>query len=111
MITRRSLLTQALLMLAGCTFAKTTNPNKLGKLVVGVVAYGEGSGSIDRYQRFTQYLEKSLKTIIELEPAYNEVKSVEQIERRIWSLVFASPGLARSPFPSPIICHSFHCKV
>ncbi|NJP09103.1 MAG: phosphate/phosphite/phosphonate ABC transporter substrate-binding protein [Leptolyngbyaceae cyanobacterium RU_5_1] len=94
MITRRSLLTQALLMLAGCTFAKTTNPNKLGKLVVGVVAYGEGSGSIDRYQRFTQYLEKSLKTIIELEPAYNEVKSVEQIERRIWSLVFASPGLA-----------------
>jgi phosphonate transport system substrate-binding protein len=32
--------------------------------------------------------------LIELEPAFNEVKAIEQIRRRAWSLVFAPPGLA-----------------
>ena len=29
-----------------------------------------------------------------MEPAFNELKAVEQIERGVWSIVFAPPGLA-----------------
>jgi phosphonate transport system substrate-binding protein len=93
MIPRRTLLTQSLLFLGGCAFAKTAS-DPLGRLTIGAVAYGEGGLSIDQYQRFVEYLEKRLKTIVELEPAYNEVKAVEQIQRQNWALVFAPPGLA-----------------
>jgi phosphonate transport system substrate-binding protein len=93
MLTRRTLLTQSLVFLGGCVFAQQT-PDPLGRLSIGVVAYGEGVLSLDQYQRFVEYLEKRLKTIVELEPAYNEVKAVDQIQRQNWSLVFASPGLA-----------------
>lgn len=94
MMTRRTLLTQSLLFLGGCTFAQQRPTNSLGRLSLGAVAYGEGGLSIDQYQRFVAYLEKRLKMIVELEPAYNEVKAVEQIQRQNWSLVFAPPGLA-----------------
>lgn len=95
MTTRRLFLTQALLAMAGCQLVRPRGEKQsLGKLVVGVVGYGEGVQSIDRYQRFVDYLEAQLQTIVELEPAYNEVKAVEQIQRQLWSLVFAPPGLA-----------------
>jgi phosphonate transport system substrate-binding protein len=62
--------------------------------VIGVVAYGEGARSVDQYQRFIHYLETRIKTLIELEPAYNEVKAVDQVQRQAWSIIFAPPGLA-----------------
>ncbi len=94
MMTRRTLLTQSLLFLGGCTLTQQPPANTLGRLSIGVVAYGEGALSLDQYQRFVEYLEKRLKTIVELEPVYNEVKAVDQIQRQNWSLVFAPPGLA-----------------
>lgn len=93
-ISRRILLAQILLLLASCTRSKPTPTKQLKKLIVGIVAYGEGIGSAEQYQSFINYLESQTKTLIELEPAYNEVQAVRQIERQAWSLVFAPPGLA-----------------
>lgn len=94
MISRRSLLINSLLFVTGCAASQSNTSEKLGRLVIGVVAYGEEAGSLDKYQRFVQFLETKLKTLIEVEPAYNEVKAMEQIQRQVWSLVFAPPGLA-----------------
>lgn len=94
MISRRLLLIQIIFLLLGCSSSQPGDTQKLGRLVVGVVAYGEGTRSVDQYQAFNQYLETRMKTLVELEPAFNEVKAVEQIQRQSWSLVFAPPGLA-----------------
>lgn len=93
-ISRRFLLLQTLSLLAACAAGREEQPTSMGKLVVGVVAFGGEGRSLEHYQRFIQYLETKLKTLIELEPAYNEVQAVEQIQRHAWSLVFAPPGLA-----------------
>ncbi|OLP19083.1 phosphonate ABC transporter substrate-binding protein [Leptolyngbya sp. 'hensonii'] len=94
MVSRRLFLAQSLLFLGGCALTRSTQKNQSDKLVIGGVAYGEGTKSIDQYQRFIQYLGNRVKALIELEPAYNEVKALEQIERQVWSLVFAPAGLA-----------------
>ena len=78
-------------LLASCASEKLVSRDKL---VIGIVSYGEGNKSIDQYGRFKDYLASQTNSIIELEPAFNEVKALEQIKRQNWSLVFASPGLA-----------------
>lgn len=93
MTPRRLFLAQILLLLVSCTRSKSTQIS-LKKLIVGVVAYGEGLQSVEQYQSFIDYLETQTKTLIELEPAYNEVQAINQIQRQAWSLVFAPPGLA-----------------
>ncbi len=92
MTSRRLFLTQVLLVLAGCR-QFSSKPQQLGKLIIGIVAYGEGV-SIEQYQSFIDYLQNRTQTIIELEPVYNEIKALQQIQNRVWSLVFAPPGLA-----------------
>lgn len=64
------------------------------KLVIGVVGYGESNQSLDRYANLQDYLSIQLKSIVELEPAYNEIQALEQISRQNWDLVFASSGIA-----------------
>ena len=91
MLSRRLFLLKLLFLLTAC---KTVERPKLGKLTLGVVSYGEGDRSIQQYSVLTDYLAAELKTIVELEPAFNEVKALEQIKRKIWSIVFAPPGLA-----------------
>jgi phosphonate transport system substrate-binding protein len=93
MISRWFLLFQVILLLVGCSTPPKPHEN-LGKMVVGIVAYGEGARSLEQYQPFDQYLETRLKTLVELEPAFNELKAVEQIQRQEWAVVFAPPGLA-----------------
>ncbi|KGF72431.1 phosphonate ABC transporter substrate-binding protein [Neosynechococcus sphagnicola sy1] len=93
MIPRRLLLYQILALLSGCAALQTASQNGSGKLTIGIVTYGEGNRSLDQYQQFLTYLSGQLRTQIELEPAYNEVKALEQIQRQAWSLVFAPPGL------------------
>lgn len=93
MSSRRLFLYHSLFLLAGCAGSKST-PEELGKLVIGIVAYGEGVLSVERYQKFVSYMGKQTQTIVELEPAFNEVKAIQQIQRQVWSLVFAPPGLA-----------------
>jgi phosphonate transport system substrate-binding protein len=92
MFSRRLLLSQFLLgFLVACTQEK---PAIRKKLIVGIVSYGEESKSADRFTRLKDHLAAQTNSVIELEPAFNEVRAIEQIQRQIWSLVFAPPGLA-----------------
>lgn len=91
MSSRRLFLLKLLFLLTACA---TDEPPKQGKLSIGVVSYDEGTRSIERYSTLTNYLAAKLKVFLELEPVYNEVKALDQIKRKIWSLVFAPPGLA-----------------
>lgn len=77
--------------IAGCGH---NEPAVRGRLLVGVVAYGEGQDSLDRYDRFCDYLSERTRAFVELEPAYNELKAIERVESQNWSVVFAPPGLA-----------------
>jgi phosphonate transport system substrate-binding protein len=70
---------------------ETFNPDRL---TIGVVSYGDGAVSLEKYQRFKDYIATHTKTIVELEPAYNELQAVEQVQRKNWEIVFAPPGLA-----------------
>jgi phosphonate transport system substrate-binding protein len=60
---------------------------------VGLVSYDAGAGSVEMLTPFKQYLEESLTTTVELEPVFNELRAVEQIQSQAWDLVFAPPGL------------------
>ena len=73
---------------------KSQSPVNLGKLTIGVVSYGEGTVSISQYERLQQYLARQTRSIVDLEPTYNELQALEQIQRKNWSIVFAPPGLA-----------------
>ncbi|MGF1479989.1 MAG: phosphate/phosphite/phosphonate ABC transporter substrate-binding protein [Cyanophyceae cyanobacterium] len=64
------------------------------RLTIGVVSYEEGTVSVARFKPLQQYLAEQTNDVIELEPAYNELQALEQIQRQNWSLVFAPPGLA-----------------
>jgi phosphonate transport system substrate-binding protein len=94
MKSRRLVLAQLFWFVTGCALSGVRPADPLGQLTVGTVAYGEGSQSAEQYQRFVQYLESQLKALVQLEPAFNEVQALEQIQRQAWSLVFAPPGLA-----------------
>ncbi|WP_299488295.1 PhnD/SsuA/transferrin family substrate-binding protein [Acaryochloris sp. IP29b_bin.137] len=72
----------------------STENEPLKKLVVGVVSYGEGSRSLEQYADLKEHLGTELKSLIEFEPALNEIQAIDQIERQNWDLVFAPPGLA-----------------
>jgi phosphonate transport system substrate-binding protein len=76
----------------GCNSQKTNNvPDKL---TIGVVSYGEGKVSLDNYERFKDYIASQTKSIVDLEPAYNELQAIHQIHNKRWDMVFAPPGLA-----------------
>ncbi|MGF1495327.1 MAG: phosphate/phosphite/phosphonate ABC transporter substrate-binding protein [Elainellaceae cyanobacterium] len=71
-----------------------SDPAPIQKLTVGVVSYDTGTQSMEQYQPFKDYLAEQTRTLIELEPAYNELQALERIRSQAWSLVFAPPGLA-----------------
>jgi phosphonate transport system substrate-binding protein len=64
------------------------------KLTIGVISYGEEGVSVEKYQQLQQHLAQKTNSIVELEPAYNELQALEQIRRTNWSIVFAPPGIA-----------------
>ena len=84
-----SLLVSAILL--GCS---STSQISKQKLTIGVVGYGNEARSVDKYEPLQRYLAKQTNSIVELEPAYNELQALEQIQRQRWSLVFAPPGIA-----------------
>ncbi|MGB3640952.1 MAG: PhnD/SsuA/transferrin family substrate-binding protein [Rivularia sp. (in: cyanobacteria)] len=90
-LSRRVFLSQMLLSIAACTTEKSI-PNQ--RLVIGVLSYGQGKQTVERLSGFREYLSEKLKTIVELEPAFNERIAVERMKRKSWSLVFSTPGLA-----------------
>lgn len=94
MLSRRAFFFASLLLpmlLKGCNSRQKA---PLGKLVIGIVSYDAGTNFLEKFDRFREYLASATQTVVELEPAFNELKAVEQIERQIWSMVFAPPGLA-----------------
>lgn len=78
-------------LIEGCA---PQEPAQTNHVLIGIVAYGEGSLSLDRLESFKDYLGEQTQSTIEIEPAFNEVKALAQIRSRRWSLVFAPPGLA-----------------
>ncbi len=90
-LSRRVFISQMLLSIAACATEETMFTRRL---VIGVLSYGQGKQTIERLSEFREYLSDNLKTIIELEPAFNERIAIERIKRKSWSLVFATPGLA-----------------
>lgn len=95
MLSRRALFFASLflpVLLKGCNSRQEQEP--LSKLVVGVVSYDAGANFLEKFDRFREYLASATQSVVELEPAFNELKAVEQIERQIWSMVFAPPGIA-----------------
>ena len=67
---------------------------RINKYSVGVVTYGQNDKSLQKYADFKNYMGNRLNGFIELEPAYNEVRALDQIENKKWDLVFAPPGLS-----------------
>lgn len=88
---RRLFLIELLLFLASC---QSETDSFSGKLTLGLVSYGQGIRSIADLESFKNYLSAQLKTIIEIEPAFNEINAIDRIEKQVWSLVLAPPGLA-----------------
>lgn len=88
---RRSFFLKLLLLSIGaCSAAKTTR----GSLLIGVVSYDQGEEVINAYQKFNAYLASELGVRVELEPAYNENKAIDRIDKQAWSLAFVPPGIA-----------------
>jgi phosphonate transport system substrate-binding protein len=90
MLSRRLLLFNLVYLITAC---KAAERQRLGKLTVGAVSY-EDNQSTQQYSSFTNYLAGALKTLVELEPTFNEIIAIEKIKRKDWALVFAPPGLA-----------------
>ncbi|GAA6615365.1 phosphate/phosphite/phosphonate ABC transporter substrate-binding protein [Scytonema sp. NUACC26] len=95
-IWRRFLLIQftVLISLVGVGCSGSKNSVSTERLTVGVVSYGEQTVSLEKYEQFKNYLAAQTQSIVELEPAYNELQALEQIQRQRWEIVFAPPGLA-----------------
>lgn len=89
-LSRRLFLLSLILILGGCP---TSSPTP-GKISIGVVSFGESDRSLEKYNELRNYLGSQLKSLIELEPTYNEIQARQQIERQVWDIVFAPPGLA-----------------
>lgn len=80
------------LLLNGCA-SQQSDP--IGKLTIGIVSYDSGERTVEQYQQFKDYLARQTQAVVELEPAFNELQAVEQIQKQNeWSIVFAPPGLA-----------------
>lgn len=91
MYLRRILLIVVFFTLTACTRSTETIINKLS---IGVVSYGSRESSLEQYVDLKNYLGTQLNSVIEIEPAYNEIKALEQISNKKWDLVFSPPGLA-----------------
>lgn len=90
MLSRRLFLFSLLAILSvGCS----SNNEPLGKLTIGVVNLEENQFSLEPYLKLKDYLSGQLRTIVDLEPTYNELKALDQIQRQRWDLVFAPSGL------------------
>jgi len=90
-LSRRSFFLELLLLtVAACSTSKTTR----GSLLIGVVSYDQGQELINNYQKFNAYLASELGVRVELEPAYNENKAIDRLDKQAWSLAFVPPGIA-----------------
>ena len=96
MFVRRLLVLQLFLFvgvsISGCFDDNNTSIPQ--KLTVGVVSYGENKLSLKKYDNFKTYISRKTRSVVEIEPTYNELRALRQIRERNWDIVFAPPGLA-----------------
>ncbi|MEM9924491.1 MAG: PhnD/SsuA/transferrin family substrate-binding protein [Cyanobacteria bacterium P01_D01_bin.50] len=92
-LSRRIFMLQMLLATAACT-TESTKFNQQLELVIGIISYGQEKQTVERLSGLRKYLSEQLKTIVQIEPAFNERIAIERMKRHFWSLVFATPGLA-----------------
>ncbi|HEY9659867.1 MAG TPA: phosphate/phosphite/phosphonate ABC transporter substrate-binding protein [Allocoleopsis sp.] len=78
----------------GCNSNSDSKSTSLNQLTIGIVSYDEGHRSLERYEQLKEYLSNETQSIVQLEPAYNELQAIDQINRKKWDIVFAPPGLA-----------------
>ncbi|MEL7242383.1 MAG: PhnD/SsuA/transferrin family substrate-binding protein [Cyanobacteria bacterium J06573_2] len=94
MFTFRFINFRFLILLVLLTIGCNSEKRVIQKVTVGLVSYGEEDISFDKYERFKNYIAAEMESIVELEPAYNELQAIDQINRKRWDIVFAPPGLA-----------------
>lgn len=86
------LIAVVVLQSTGCGTSPVSEPPP--QLTIGLVSYDDGASSLEKYQRFQAYLAEQLQAVVELEPVFNEIRAIEQIQAANWSMVFAPSGLA-----------------
>lgn len=95
MLSRYFVLAQLLLFLGlhlvGCDRERTV---PIKEMTIGIVSFDAGDRSLVKYEPLKQHLAQKTNNLVELEPAFNELRAVEQIQKRAWSIVFAPPGVA-----------------
>jgi phosphonate transport system substrate-binding protein len=91
-LSRRIFMLQMLFAIAACAAEEKSN-QKL-ELVTGVISYGEEKQDQEKFTNFARYLGEQIKSIIQIEPTFNEKLAIDRIQNHAWSLVFAPPGLA-----------------
>jgi phosphonate transport system substrate-binding protein len=81
------------LLLSSCGVRRSVGREQF---TIGTLSYGTGSAqkTIAQYDQIKQYLEEKLQSLVQIEPAFNEIKALERLKAQAWSLVFATPGLA-----------------
>ncbi len=82
-----------ILIFGTITACNQVQPGVSKKLVVGVIGYGEADRSLDQYSDLQSYLGIELKSIIEIEPVYNEIQALDKLAKQEWDLAFTPPGL------------------
>ncbi len=83
----------SLILFFGTACSKPENI-QVDKLNIGIVSYDSSDRSIEKYSGLKTHLGTELKSVIELEPTYNEVQALRRISSKKWDLVFAPSGLA-----------------
>lgn len=91
MLSRRIILSCLIFGATACSMIQTSQVSQLN---IGIVNYEASDRSIEKYSDFQTYLGTELKSIINLEPTYNEVQALRRIVNNKWDLVFAPSGLA-----------------
>ncbi len=91
-LSRRIFMLQMLFAIAAC--AAEDKSNQKLELVTGVISYGEEKQALEKFTSFGDYLGEQIKSIIQIEPTFNEKLAIDRIQNHAWSLVFAPPGLA-----------------
>jgi phosphonate transport system substrate-binding protein len=92
MVTRRFFI--AIFLSCIATACSDRSSNAPSQMVVGVLSFGDGASSLAEHQTFKEHLSKSFKSVVQIEPALNEVQAVQQISQKSWDIVIAPPGLS-----------------
>ncbi|WP_353673810.1 PhnD/SsuA/transferrin family substrate-binding protein [Synechocystis sp. LKSZ1] len=85
------------MLLLLCTFAlgacRSVPSSPPDKLSIGVVNLESSDRQLEQYTKLKDYLSQKLNSLVELEPTYNEIQALTQIQAHRWDLVFAPPGV------------------